>query len=238
MGNQHFAPRQEGWDFGRTLRDRLLEQYRQESGVDVPPPPALIGAELLTDFLGVKLTFDLLPRDRYGEIRWVNGEPHITINSSIPQMDNVKDAQGVENVAVWHEGVHAVCDGDVERDPLQGLLPGFSPPPEVICYRRQPWQATDVGTWREFWAEEAGRAAAVSRAHLNRSKAFLHLVEKGGAGGLPNGEAWRLLAEAAADIGVNRTALVTQLTYEGVLAVNEESGRKVVYVMRNLLEVA
>ena len=42
--------RREAWAYGRNLRDHLLSQYRQEYGVDVLPPPATIGDELLTDY--------------------------------------------------------------------------------------------------------------------------------------------------------------------------------------------
>ena len=53
--------RQEAWDYGRSLRDQLLTQYREEYGEDVPPPPAKIADQLLTDFLGANLRFDPLP---------------------------------------------------------------------------------------------------------------------------------------------------------------------------------
>lgn len=44
--------RDEAWAFGRKLRDDLLRDYQGEYGVAIPPPPARIVDELLTDFLG------------------------------------------------------------------------------------------------------------------------------------------------------------------------------------------
>ena len=46
---------QEARAYGRILRDQLMVRYREEYGIDVAPPPALIVDELLTDFMVVVL---------------------------------------------------------------------------------------------------------------------------------------------------------------------------------------
>ena len=53
-----------------------------------------------------------------------------------------------------------------------------------------------------------------------------------------NNEAWQLLNQAAADIGVNRSALVTQLEAEGRISVNTEGRRQVLRVQPMLDERA
>ena len=44
------------------MRDDLLAEYAREYG-EASPPPAKIGGELLTDFLGARLSCDALPLD-------------------------------------------------------------------------------------------------------------------------------------------------------------------------------
>ena len=83
----------------------------------------------------------------------------------------------------------------------------------------------------EFFAEEAGRAAAVSYNALARSEAFQSFLRLGDYGTTKNnGEAWRLLRLAAGDIGVNRSALVKQLCLDGRMVVDQEGGRKVIHL--------
>ena len=62
--------RLEAWKYGRTLRNQLVSRYREEYGVDVPPPPALIVDELLMDFMEASLTFDSLPLEIYAQTEW------------------------------------------------------------------------------------------------------------------------------------------------------------------------
>ena len=232
--------RREAWDYGRAFRDRLVAQYREEYGIAEPPAPALIIDELLTDFLDVSLRFDPLPLDTYAQTEWKDGRAVVTVNSLTGKIDGVKDEEGVQNVAKFHEGVH------VDRD-LPELKPGpqlfmaeLGPPPKIVCHRRpSTWNSQGGTSWtgaggngsrREFWAEEAGRAAAVSYEALARShafRAFIRLRQSGHPAA--NGERWRLLYLAAEDIGVNITALVKQLEFEGQIIVQKEDGRRVIY---------
>jgi hypothetical protein len=224
--------RQEAWAFGRDLRDRLLREYQQAYGVEIPPPPAIIIDELLTDFLGADLRYDPLTRGPFAQTQWLDGRPVVTINTLTKDMQGVKDADGVENVGKWHEGIHVVRDMETLRPGPQPPLPGFDLPATLVCYRKpETSPRTHNMTSREFWAEEAGRAAAVCFAALGRSKAFRALI---GPRRRSNAEMWRLLYEAAWDIGVNRSALVTQLGREGRIVVQEENGRKVLYIQASL----
>ena len=73
--------RLEAWNYGRALRNQLVSRYREEYGVDVPLPPALIVDELLTDFMEVSLRFDPLPLEIFAQTEWKDGRALVTINS-------------------------------------------------------------------------------------------------------------------------------------------------------------
>jgi hypothetical protein len=232
--------RQEAWDYGRALRDRLVSQYRDEYGDPEPPAPALIVDELLTDCLGATLRFDPLPRDTYAQTEWKNGRAVVTVNSLTGAIPGVKDEQGVQNVAKFHEAVHVDRDLPELKFGPQLFMAELGPPPKIVCHRQpSTWKpqsnrsrtgASDKGSRREFWAEEAGRAAAISHEALARSdafRAFIRLRQSGGA--VANRERWRLLYLAAEDIGVNISALVKQLDLEGQIVVQKEGGQRVIH---------
>jgi hypothetical protein len=118
----------------------------------------------------------------------------------------------------------------------QPCLPGLEVGREIACYRSGRRLIPDNEREREFWAEEAGRAAAVSMTALARSEAFRRFPDIGRHSLGPTGGAWPLLYEAAEDIGVNISALVKQLTLEGWIVVAREGGRERVYVQPALAE--
>ena len=97
--------RREAWQFGRGLRDALLADYARAYG-EPGRPPALIGGELLTDFLGARLAYDALPLDVFAQTSWEDDRALVTVNSRMREIPGVKDAEGVANVAIWHEIVH------------------------------------------------------------------------------------------------------------------------------------
>ncbi len=231
--NQH-ALRRQAWAFGRDLRDRLVDDYRREYGIAIPPPPAFIMDELLTDFLDVTLRFDPLRLDRFAQTEWLDGRVVVTINSLTHEIPGVKDPQGVQNVAKGHEAVHVVRDIKALQAEQGNRFPGFDVPLKIVCYRaRRPGSDFDR---REFWAEEAGRAAVVSHRALGRSAAFQALMKLEPGSMRANGEAWRLLYKASRDIGVNSRALVTQLRLEGLIDVSKEDGRNVLRVQPSLFD--
>ena len=238
--------RHEAWGYGRSLRDQLLTRYREEYGEDVPPPPAKIADQLLTDFLGVTLRFDPLPLNVYAQTEWKDGRPVVTVNSFTGQIPGVKDVEGIQNVAMLHEAVHVERDISELKSGPQLTLPDFGPPTKIVCHRgfsnwRRPGErfssSGDIPeSLREFFAEEAGRAAAVSYTALSRSEAFQAFLRLGGkATTKDNGEMWRLLNLAAGNIGVNRSAVVKQLQLEGRIIVEQEVGRKVIHLQPSLV---
>ena len=97
--------RREAWAFGRELRDRLLLEYQQQYHLQVPPAPALIIDELLTDFLKVDLKFDPLREDVFAQTEWIDGRTVVTVNSLSDKIPGVKDSAGVDNVGKWHEAI-------------------------------------------------------------------------------------------------------------------------------------
>ena len=222
--------REEAWAYGRKIRDSFLAAYKMRYGLEIAPPPALIVDELLTDFLDAELKYDPLGDDVFAQTEWADGRPLVTVNSLTGSIPGVRDAQGVQNVAKWHEAIHVADHVDILRSQSQLALSGFDAPEKIVCYRSDERLTTTEARAREFWAEEAGRAAAVSFQALASSQAFRELCALAGRSRGPVARAFPLLYTAASDIGVNITALVKQLTLEGRIAVTEERGRKLVYV--------
>jgi hypothetical protein len=231
--------RQLAWERGRLLRDDLLTQFATTYGCSTTPPPAKIGDEIITDILGAELRFDPLPTNVFAQTEWVRGRPRVTINSRTADIRGVRDADGVQNVGKWHEVIHITDDLDALRAGVSAAaLPGFEVSPRIVCYRSEGAKGSPEAAAREFWAEEAGRAAAVSFEALARTGAFRELCKAASTGSGPITGGFPLLYGAAEEIGVNTTALVKQLTLEGWIVVTKESGRNVVYVQPRLNELA
>ena len=238
--------RLEAWNYGRALRNQLVSRYRDEYGVDRPPPPALIVDELLTDFMDVSLNYDPLPLGIYAQTEWKDGRTLVTVNSLTGRIVGVTDASGVQNVAKFHELVHVDRDLPELNNGLQLFMPELGPPAKIVCHRgfgsmRPPSIQPKPGTrgdrsWREFWTEEAGRAAAVSYEALADSEAFRAFIRLRQVGSFAaNGERWTLLYRAAKDIGVNISALVKQLSLEGQIVVQKDGGRQVIHPQPSFL---
>lgn len=227
--------RHEAFAFGRRFRNGLMDEYQERYGVEVSPPPAVIAGEILTDFLGAKLRYIPMAPDRFAETRFVDGELFVYVNSNANEIAGVGDAEGVSNVALWHEGIHIVSDMDVLREAAQQSLPGLDVEVQVVCRRGLARSTSSAEVAREFWAEEAGRAAAVSLPALHLSEPFLELLDLAGRTPGPVNRGFPLLYEAAKDIGVNISALVTQLQHEGLIVVEREDGRSRLHVQPTLL---
>ena len=165
------------------------------------------------------------------------------------QIPGVKDALGVQNVATLHEAVHVERDLPALKVGPQLAFTGFDQPFRITCRHTAgpsyaganqiPTGSSGSVSSREFWAEEAGRAAAISYQALSLSPAFRNFVTLAPrAGPGLNGEKWRLLGLAATDIGVNISALVKQLKLEGRLITEIENGKTLIYGQLSLLEVS
>ena len=208
-----------------------MAEYRDRYRLAVVPPPAKVIDELLTDFLGCRLTYAPLSLDIFAQTEWTADETIVTVNSRTDAIGGVKDAKGVQNVAKWHEAVH-VTDDAPKADAAQGVLAGFESDKRVICRRGEQIDHSAAASAREFRAEEAGRAAAVSYRHLRESEAFRRLARN--ARTLTNGSAWGRLYQAADDIFVNISALVTQLELEGLIVIEKISGKTILRVQPSL----
>jgi hypothetical protein len=227
--------REAAWAYGRELRDHLIGEYQRKYDLVAPPPPALIVPELISDVMGAELHYDPLPLDRYAEVRLDDGRFVVTVNSDIEKMPNVKDAVGVANVAMWHEVIHIDSHASVLEAPTTLTLPGFDAPPPIVCYRAPKSGATasEVAA-REFWAEEAGRAAAVSISALRVTEPFKELMRLAQHDGGHVAAGFPLLYDAAAAIAVNISALTNQLQFEGLIAIEHRDGRPIVLVQPGL----
>ncbi len=226
--------RSEAWARGRQARDNLLSEYCRRYKLAEPPPPALIADEIITDILRATLVYDALELHVFAETECVDGALVVTINNRIREMPGVIDYTGIENVAKWHEIDHILEDGPTLKAQRPLALPGFGGGGRIVCFRSDETARSSADWKREFGAEEAGRAAAVSYVALARSAAFRHFASKSGR--VPGNVGWPLLQQAAKDIHVNRTALAKQLQLEGRIVVQEEDGRQVLYVQRGLAE--
>lgn len=231
--------RQEAWAFGREQRDRLLREYEQKYHPTQLPPPAIIIRELITDFLDARLRYERLPADRFAETRLEDGRITVVLNDDIGAIAGVKDKDGVGNVALWHESMHVICDSHMLVAPASQQLPGFESPPAIVCYRRAGNRPSPgaKAIEREFWAEEAGRAAAVSHEALQRAEPFRELLRRAARATGPVRGGFPLLYDAAKAIGVNISALVKQLELEGQVVVERKDGRSDVFVQPTLLSL-
>jgi hypothetical protein len=233
------AKRQRAWAFGREERDRLLAEFQERYRLPVTPAPAKIIDELLTDFMQVRLRYRSLPPDRFAHTTIEEGAIVVSVSDDIRTIPGVKDAEGTANVAKWHEAVHALRDVEMLQRPSSMMLPGFESEPEIVCSRAAGKRVArwDEQAEREFWAEEAGRAAAVSLPALQRTNPFIELIHRAWSASGPVRGGFPLLYASAEAIGVNISALVKQLQFEGLIVVQKERGRSEVLVQPALLEV-
>jgi len=229
--------RRDAWAFGREQCSGLLRQYEQKYG-NVDAPPALLIHELIPEFLGAKVRYHPLPTDRFAETGFVDDELQVTVNSELLQIEGVKDGPGVENVALWHEAIHVIRDTEALVRPATAPLPGFEEPPVLICRRGTGSHAATSSSIaeREFWAEEAGRAAAVSIDVLRRTGPFVEFLHAAKSARGPVRGGFPMLYDAAKAIGVNISALVKQLTIEGLIVIARDGERRVVYGQPSLLD--
>ncbi len=225
------AQRLEAWAAGRALADSLLGQYCEKYKQRTLPPPAKVIDELLTEFLGCELARAPLGVHVFAQTEWIGDVTIVTVNSETSRIQGVKDVQGVENVAKWHEAIHVINDQPSSK-PGQGMLAGFEAADRIVCRRGEQADHSSQVAAREFFAEEAGRAAAVSPQHLRWAVSFHRLIQGGGR--LSNASSWHYLYEAAADLGVNISALVTQLELEGLIVVETVAGKRLLHVQPTL----
>jgi hypothetical protein len=98
--------RNEAYQFGVGLRERLMMDFMEMDGLRDRPLVKHVIEDLVQDVQGARLRDDVLPLDRYAQSQVVNGRPVVTVNTRIAEMPGVKDPDGVRIVAIGHEAVH------------------------------------------------------------------------------------------------------------------------------------
>jgi hypothetical protein len=192
--------------------------------------------DLIRDIQHARLREDVLPLDRYAQSEVIGGRVEVTVNSRIAEIPGVRYASGTGYVAKWHESIHVSLDLAVVRknsfSQAQCPLPGFEvePPQIIVCRTVAPASSADAE--REFIAENAGLAAAIAQADLERSSAFVRFQRLVSDGLEHGGDAWRLLYDASDDVGVNITALVRYSEQRGLFRVTENGRRRIIAAPR------
>lgn len=222
------AKRREAWNLGIEHREKLLGILMPHRSPNAPPLLKDVVDDLLEYAQGVRLRSEVLPLDVFAQSEVIGSRIEVSVNNRIPEMRGVIDASGVATVAKWHESVH------VERDlrpkgmsetqlPMSGMEDATQR--LIVCRRAGASQAPNVDE-REFFAENAGLAAAIAFRDLDRSSAFREFSAVAKQGGDITVPGWTLLAQSAAEIGVNRTALSTYLVQRGQLHIEQMAGRR------------
>ena len=156
------------------------------------------------------------------------------MNSLTRDIEGVKDPGGVQASGIWHEMIHVERDLHLLRVGPQAALPGMVMNQKIACYRAAAVVIPERRSMHEYFAEEAGRAAAVSYPHLAQTESFRRLSDLARRRLASNSTGWRLIYESAAAIGVNGPALVKQLREEGFIAVERMDGRNILYAQPTL----
>lgn len=223
------ARRRECWSIGISLRESLLQQYMTRHGLRERPFLRDVVDELIEDMQGARLLEAPLPLDRYGQSEIERGRPVITINSRINLLPGVKDVAGTAYVAKWHESTHVdrhLVEHRADEVEAQLMLPIISVerPRLIVC---RTAGSRNVGQPAvEFEAENAGLAAAIAVADLQRTIAFRDFIQLARRGGDLGPGAWHLLYGTAAAIGVNITALVRYLEQRGLCRIVPHAGKQ------------
>ena len=106
----------------------------------------------------------------------------------------------------------------------------MGPTGPIACYRDpRAGGLRGAALRREVFAEEAGRAAAVSWPHLRRADGFRDFLDLANRGRASRPAGWPPLYRAAEAIGVNISALVRQLEAEGFVIVDRSGDRPLLH---------
>jgi hypothetical protein len=218
------------WEFGVQFRERLVSEYMAANDLMERPLLKNVIDDLIRETLEAGLIKEVLPLDRFAQTEEVNGRIIVSINSRISAMPEVKDVDGVEYVAKWHEAVHVGRDflptGSMSPADEQLAFELFDvEQPRLIVCRKVPGPE-----WRlpmlEFMAENAGLAAAIAGPDLARCPAFDQFKRLAQGGGDLGRRGWALLYETASFVGINITALNRYLTQRGMFQIIDEGGSR------------
>ncbi len=222
------ARRREAWHLGIEHREDLMRVFMTCRRLDRRPLLKDVTDELLEEVQGVRLRSEVLPLDVFAQSEVIGQRIEVSVNNRLNEMEGIRDTSGVAFVAKWHESIHVLRDlrpkGSADTQlRLGGLEDAIQR--QIVCRRTGAGQALNVDE-REFFAENAGLAAAIAMPDLKLSPAFQEftlLTERGGDITTPG---WNLLAQSAADIGVNRAALFKYLNQLGLLLREQQTGKQ------------
>jgi len=222
------SKRRQAWALGVEHRELLVAKYKAAFGLTERPLLKDIVDDVIEEIQGARLLKGVLHLDTYGQTELVNGSPEITINSRIAKIPGVKDAHGIAHITKWHESYHVAHDLDIgPKAPgaSQLTLPGLeqSAPNMIICRPHSAGEPSNLG--KEFMAENAGIAAAISDSDLERCEAFWEFKRLVAAGGDLGGSGFDLLYKSGEFIGVNPSALITYLEKRGVYSRVQQNGK-------------
>lgn len=220
--------RRQAWALGVQHRELLVAEYMAEFGLSERPLLKDIVDDVIEEIQRARLLEGVLPFDTFGQTEMVNGMPEVTINSRIAEMPGVKDASGVGYTTRWHESFHVANDlaiGPTAPGTRQLTLGGLEQGPSrlIVCRSHAAGIPTIAG--QEFMAENAGIAAAIAYADLERSAAFQDFKLMLGRGSDLGGSGLNLLYQAAEFIGVNPSALIGYLEKKGIYNLVRQNGK-------------
>ena len=225
--------RDDAWNLGIAHREYLISQYMEKHELRERPFLKDIVDDLIEEIQGARLREEVLLLDTFGQTELVNGRIEVSINSRIAKMPGVKNAIGVAHVTKWHESFHVDQDMGSERGAPQSQQLAFSvidsqAPRLIICRNIGSTDSNIAG--REFIAENAAVAAAISDADLNRCDAFQEFQLLIKPGGVYGGMAWRLLYQTEQDIQVNISSLVKYFEHRGLFRIEKLRGENLIIV--------
>lgn len=231
------ARRAEAWPFGEQHRESLLREHMQRRGLTKRPLLHEVVEDLIEDIQGARLVEEVLPLNTYAQTESEGGRIRVVMNSRVAEIPRVKDPKGVRYVTLWHESIHVALDMNPDPALSSGAQLGFSgiqgPDTKVIaCRTARPAGREQQAL--EFFAENAGLAAAIAEQDLQRCPAyrdFLNRMDRGGV--LP----WPIAYDIARFIGVNIRALNRYLDHRGFARVADQDGKSVLVAAKALVGV-
>lgn len=200
------ARRNEAWQLGIELRERLLASFMEMDGLRERPLIKHVLDDLVQDVQGARLCDGVLPLDRFAQSEVVGSRILVTVNTRIAEMPGVKDAVGIRLVAVAHEAVHVDQDLDPTKvsDGMQLMFAELATSePRIIVCRSAGGAGRSGQPAQEFIAENAALAMTIALPDLKRCAAFGDFQRLAAGGGDLGSAGWALLYQIAEFVGVN-----------------------------------
>jgi hypothetical protein len=202
-----------------------VKAFVQEERITERPMLKDIIDYLIEDVQGARLREEVLPLDRYAQTELIAGRTEVSINSRIREIPGVRHVTGIVYVAKWHESIHVARDFPAlgkAQEVAQPTLPGVEAElPQLVACRGFNEGLQGESRGREFFAENAGIAAAICGEDLRRTPTYASFMNRAADGGDLGTSGWDQLYRTAEFIGVNPSALLTYFQHTGLLRVAE-----------------